>query len=164
MTRINRSLLMAGAAASLWLGVGTAIAGPCSAQLEQVGQVLNDPTGKGLGTLAGAKPGSIEHDAPMPQDTPAPGPTGKEAGTLAGASPDGKVVDPAGGKATSAQDVRLQQQGMPTMAQGGDPQATDDRLDQAKAAFERARTLDQQGDQGCTAALEEVQRLIRTGS
>jgi hypothetical protein len=165
MIRGNRKLLSAGTIAALWLGIGAATAGPCTEQLDRLARALNDPTGKAMGTLAGSAPGGIEHQAPMPKDEPAAGPTGKEAGTLAGATPDAVegAVDPAGGRATSAQDVRLQQQGLPTMAQGGNPRAADDRLNQTRAAFDRARELDQRGDQGCMTAVEEAERLMRTG-
>ena len=50
--------------------------------------------------------------------------------------------------ATSAQDVQLQQQGKPTMAQGGELQGDEERMTQAKMALEDARALDRQGSRG----------------
>ena len=73
------------------------------------------------------------------------------------------------GRATSAQDVRSQQQGQPTSAQiaqgsaqpagGTQPQA--DKMMQANAALDRARAADQKGDNaGCTQALGEAKQLV----
>ena len=73
------------------------------------------------------------------------------------------------GRATSAQDVRSQQQGQPTSAQiaqgsaqpagGSQPQA--DKMMQANAALDRARAADQKGDNaGCTQALGEAKQLV----
>jgi hypothetical protein len=125
-------------------------------------ETLNSPSGKEMGTLSGGAPGAIEHQAPTPKEPVAPGPSGKEAGTLAGAGPNAKegAVDPAAGKATSAQDVRLQQQGLPTMAQGGDPRELQDRMNQAQAALDKARSLDQQGDESCREALQQAQQFL----
>jgi hypothetical protein len=75
------------------------------------------------------------------------------------------------GRATSAQDVRSQQQGQPTSSQiaqgsaqpasGSQPQA--DKMMQVNAALDRARTADQQGDnEGCTRALGEAKQLVGT--
>ena len=101
----------------------------------------------------------------MPE-TGTTGPTGKEQGTLAGSTPEGqsRAVDPAAGKATSAQDVRLQQQGMPTTAQGGDPRAAEGHLTQAKAALDKARSLDASNDAGCKGAVDEAKQLMRQGT
>jgi hypothetical protein len=154
MTRLGT--LMAGAAFGLCLAAGQAAAGPCADQIDQVSRMMSG--GKGAGTLAGPAPGGAEKNAPMPQQAAA---AGKESGTLAGNAPGQSAgsADPTGGIATSPQDVRLQQQGMPTAAQGGNPAALDQRMQQAMAAVERARSLDQQGSQDCMAALDEAKRL-----
>ncbi len=160
--------ILAGTAVGLFLAAGQAVAGPCADQIDQVSRQLSG--GKGAGTLAGAAPGGAEKNAPMPQTGTPDGAAEPTAGgvkgeavatTMAGNAPDSmaKPVDPANGIATSPQDVRLQQQGMPTAAQGGNPVALDQRMQQAMAAVERARSLDQQGSQDCTAALDEAKRL-----
>ena len=158
--------LLAGTATAACLAVaipaGPAAAGPCTDQIDQVGRALSG-SGKEAGTLAGAAPGSIEGKAPMPdQGAQAAGPTGKEAGTLAGAAPDGRAgaADPAQGRATSPQDVRLQQAGQPTAAQGGDPKAMDDRMTMARMELGKARDLDQQGSADCAAALDRARKAM----
>ena len=142
-----------------------ALAGPCEADITKLERALNNPTGKGTGTLSGTAPGAIQNDPPMPQQSET-GPTGKEKGTLAGNSPEDQegAVDPTGGLATSPQDVRLQQAGMPTVAQGGDPKALDESKGQAQAALDKARDLDARGDAGCRTAVDEAQQLIRKGT
>lgn len=157
MTKLGT--ILASTALGLCLAAGQAAAGPCSDQIDQVSRMLSG--GKGAGTLSGPAPGGAEKNAPMPHDAAAAGPTGKESGTLAGSGPDQKTAaaDPTGGIATSPQDVRLQQQGMPTAAQGGNPAAMDERMHQAMMALDQARTLDQKGDQGCTAALDQAKSL-----
>lgn len=168
---IRTSLLAGvGIAAACGLLAGPAQAGPCSTQIEEVAAMLGGPSGKEGGTLSGATPGTIQPTAPASSGTPttgaadqsAGGEGGKEMGTYAGNAPGSmeKPVDPAAGKATSAQDVRLQQQGMPTVAQGGNPAALDQRHQQAQAALDEARTLDQQGSQDCMGKLEEARRLL----
>ncbi len=144
---------------------GPATAGPCEAQIAELTQRMTNATGKESGTLTGGAPGAAENKAPMPEQGTT-GPTGKEQGTLAGSTPDGQkqAADPAGGKATSAQDVRLQQQGLPTTAQGGDPSALGEQLSQAKAALEKARTLDASNDAGCSGAVQEAEQLMRKGA
>jgi hypothetical protein len=166
MTRYG---ILAGGAAVACLGLslmaGPALAGPCSEDIAELERVMNDPTGKASGTLSGSAPGAIQNEAPMPVETPT-GPTGKEQGTLAGNAPGdpNKVVDPTGGIATSAQDVRLQQAGQPTTAQGGDPGALDAQRGEAMAALDKARDLDAKNDSGCTAAVEEARQQFRKGT
>jgi hypothetical protein len=154
---------------------GPALAGPCEAQITELATAMSRPTGKESGTLSGSVPDSNQTAAMSSQATTGTtgaaatpgtmGATGKEQGTLAGNAPDGQqqAVDPTGGKATSAQDVQLQQQGMPTMAQGGDPGAIEAQRQQAQASLDRARQLDAAGDAGCRSALDEAQRLFRQG-
>lgn len=145
-----------------------AMAGPCAEQISDVSrQLANNPAMGGTtgAALAGNAPGAIQNKAPMPDQAGSIGPSGKEQGTLAGPGPDGELaaIDPAGGKATSAQDVRLQQQGKPTTAQGGSLNAGDERMNQAKMALDSARTLDQQGSQDCMTKLDEAKKLMSGG-
>lgn len=177
MTRFGA---FAGGTMAACLGVallaGPAVAGPCEAEIAELEATMSRPTGKESGTLSGAVPDSGQSETQTAAQatigttgaaaTPGTmGATGKEQGTLAGNAPDGQeqAVDPTGGIATSAQDVQLQQQGMPTMAQGGDPQALDERREQAQAALERARELDAVNDEGCRSAVQEAQALVRQG-
>jgi hypothetical protein len=158
-----------GGAVAAWLGAalvaGPALAGPCEAEIAEIAKTMANASGKESGTLSGNAPGGIQNKAPMPE-TGTTGPTGKEQGTLAGSTPEGqgRAVDPAAGKATSAQDVRLQQQGMPTTAQGGDPRTAEGHLTQAKAALDKARSLDASNDAGCKGAVDEAKQLMRQGT
>ena len=158
-------LTLSATAVALALAAGPVQAGPCSEDIAALAHQMSDPTGKGSGALAGAAPGAIANEAPMPKDT-ATGPSGKEQGTLAGNAPDasGKVVDPTGGIATSAQDVQLQQAGKPTAAQGGDPRELEAQRQDAVAALDRARELDASGDSACTAAVDEAREHLRKGT
>lgn len=64
----------------------------------------------------------------------------------------------AGQIATSAEDVRRQQEGRPTTAQAAD-QASE-RLPMAKAKLEQARQLDEQGNAGCMALVNEARAAM----
>ena len=130
---MNRIGAFAGSAAAAYLGLalaaGPASAGPCSAKIAELEKQMSNPSGKESGTMAGNAPGAIQNKAPMPaagptdaaKDQAAGGAGGKEKGTYAGNAPGSmnKPVDPAAGRATSPQDVRLQTAGQPTTAQGG---------------------------------------------
>jgi hypothetical protein len=87
-------------------------------------------------------------------------------GTYAGNAPGSmsKPVDPAQGRATSPQDVRLQQEGRPTVAQGGDVRSVDASMTQAKAALDKARSLDAKNDASCNSAVDEARELMRKGA
>ena len=141
-----------------------AAAGPCAEQIDQVARMISGGSGKETGTMAGAAAGTIENKAPQPG--PSAEGAGKGMGTLAGPAPTGggrNVAEPAPQVAKSPQDVRLQSQGMPTTAQGGDPRVLDENARKAMASLERARSLDQKNDQGCMAAVQEAQNLMRAG-
>ena len=165
-------------AACLGLAVaaGQASAGPCSAKIAELEKQMSNPTGKESGTMAGNAPGAIQNQTVPPQTgTPngAAEPTGnagmkgKAVGTtMAGNQPDSmaKPVDPANGRATSPQDVRLQTAGRPTAAQGGNAAMLDQHLSQAKASLEKAKGLDAKNDASCKGAVDEAQQLMRKGA
>jgi hypothetical protein len=166
--------ILAGAAVGVLATLGAAQAGPCTDQLNEVARTLANNPAMGAptsGALAGAAPGAIQNQAPAPKPGTPEGAieatgeakvTGQAvATTMAGNAPGSqdRPVDMAAGRATSPQDVRLQQTGQPTVAQGGDPTKLDDRATQAKNALEKARLLDAQGSQDCMAAIDEAKRL-----
>ena len=175
MTRFGA---FAGTAAATCLGLvlvtGPASAGPCSAKIAELEKQMSNPSGKESGTMAGNAPGAIQNKAPMPaagptdaaKDQAAGGAGGKEKGTYAGNAPGSmnKPVDPASGRATSPQDVRLQTAGQPTTAQGGNPKALDTHLSQAKAALDRAKGLDAKNDASCSGAVDQARQLMRKGA
>ena len=168
------AVMAAGTAAS------PALAGPCSDQIAELGRALSQSPALGpatTGTLTGAAPGST----PQPGTAPAAG--GGAAPSAAGTSADNRVGGTAGTKevnasvgnlvATSPQDVRRQQEGLPTAAAASDAarnqtetsrpasaQQPDDRTSQAKMELERARMLDQRDDRSCTDAITRTRQLM----
>lgn len=179
MTTNGTRRLLAGtalcAALALGLAAGPAAAGPCTEQLNEVAKMMSNNPAMGAptsGALAGAAPGAIQSQAPMPQTGVPAGsaePTGDQGikgqavtTTMAGNAPGSqdRAIDPAQGRATSPQDVRLQQLGQPTAAQGGDATKLPDNVTQAKASLEKARMLDAQGSNECAGALDEAKRLM----
>lgn len=162
------------AALSFSLMAGSAVAGPCGERIAELERTMNNATGKEAGTMSGPTAGGIQNKAPAPQQgTPDgaaqatdKGVQGEAVGTtMAGNAPNAmnKPVDPANGRATSPQDVRLQTQGKPTAAQGGNPSQMDDHLGQARASLEQARALDQKNDASCGEALDRAKQLMRRG-
>lgn len=111
--------------------------------------------------------------ASAPGPNAAPGGTGQAAGTAPGisatkgmaggnASPTATVAPPS--LATSAQDVRAQQQGQPTAAQAGSHPTSGGRAaadPQVMTALNNARQLDLQGKESeCMQAVENAKRLV----
>ena len=165
-------------AACLGLAVaaGQASAGPCSAKIAELEKQMSNPTGKESGTMAGNAPGAVKGNAPAPQ-TGTPngaaqpagdaGMQGKAVGTtMSGNAPNAmaKPIDPANGRATSPQDVRLQTAGQPTTGQGGNAAMLDAHLSQAKAALDKAKGLDAKNDASCSSAVDEARQLMRKGA
>ncbi len=166
-----RMFWLAGAcafAATLVLGQAAALAGPCSDDIAALGKALSQSPQMGpatTGALAGSgpdaqlKPATGQTPATPPlQGTTAQGKLGGEGGTKEMNAVSGQV-------ATSAQDVRRQQSGLPTMAT--DPNAklsdSDQRMSQAKMALEQARSLDQKNDASCKDSVGEAQKLMQHG-
>ncbi len=150
-----------------------AYAGPCSDGIADLGRKLTPSASLGpvtTGTLSGTVPAA----APQPS---APGATGTSADNRVGGTAGTKEANAAVGNlvATSSQDVRRQQEGLPTAAavaaagpgksvettpgQGGSA-APNDRMSEAKMELEKARMLDQQGDQSCHASLDRTRQLM----
>ncbi len=74
--------------------------------------------------------------------------------------------------ATSSQDVRRQQEGLPTVAAAGSGKsvettpgqgssaAPNDRMSQAKMELEKARQLDQKDDPSCRGSIDRTRQLM----
>ena len=156
-------------------GASAAMAGPCTSDIAELGKTLSQSSSLGpatTGTLSGSAPGSIQ---PATQDTSA-STKGTTADKSVGGTAGTKEMNAAAGQvATSADDVRRQQQGLPTAAQAAAaaskssvetaPAQTsnkmpDDRMSQAKMELETARTLDQQGDTACATSIKHVRELM----
>jgi hypothetical protein len=158
--RISAFLLASGVL--IGPGLGVASAGPCSDQIAELSRLTSggaSPTttgstpnpgatttgNVGAGGLAAAKPGEASQ----------PG-TGQQ--TADQRSGTREMNTAAGQVATSAEDVRRQQEGRPTTAQAAN-QASD-RLPLAKAKLDQARLLDEQGNAGCTALVNEARAAL----
>jgi hypothetical protein len=133
---------IAGAALLMWC-CGPAAAGPCTAQINELSSMLG---WKDAGS--GPTPGAATTTA-TPASEAAHPPT----------SATNKAME---GKAASAEDANRQSSGQPTagdQAQGSRSQVANDQP-AARAALERARTLDAQGDEGCRQAVQEARRSV----
>lgn len=175
----NRSHALLSVAALCWAVAlpHPASAGPCSDQIADLGRKLAQNPSLGpptTGTLTGSNPGNAPSTAPQPGAPPA---TGTSADNRVGGTAGTKEVNAAVGNtvATSPQDVRRQQEGLPTAAtvaaagssksvettpgQGGNTMPND-RMSQAKMELDRARMLDQKDDGACKQAIEHTQQLM----
>lgn len=154
-----------------------AAAGPCSDQIAELGRKLSQSPSLGPVTT-GALPGSNPNNAPGTSSTAsaAPPPTGTSADNRVGGTAGTKEVNAAVGNtvATSPQDVRRQQEGLPTaaaVAAAGSDKSVEttpghasgagpnDRMSEAKAELEKARKMDSQDDAACRGALDRARQL-----
>ncbi len=176
---LSRNAILAGfTGLAFSLNVGTAAAGPCTDQIAELGRTLSQNAALGpvtTGTLSGAAPNSAPTGAERPG---APSATGTSADNRVGGSAGTKEANAAVGNlvATSPQDVRRQQEGLPTAAavaasrdkqsvetapqlgSGGQP---NDNVAMAKMELEKARMLDQSNDQACMGSIDKTRQLIR---
>jgi len=150
-------------------------AGPCSDAIAELGRKMAQSPALGpvtTGTLTGSNPGS----APIGVTTgsaAAPSTAGTSADTRIGGTAGTKEMNAAAGTiATSPQDVRRQQEGLPTAAavagsgksvemapvQGGTAMPND-KMSMAKMELERARMLDQKDDGSCSGAVDKAREL-----
>jgi hypothetical protein len=145
----------------LALGAGSASAGPCTDGIAAVGRVLSSDPSMGAattGTVSGRTPDVVPPSRPADMTAGAPslspgGRTGGEGGVKEMNAASNQV-------ATSAEDVRRQQQGLPTAAQDpGRAAALNDTMSAAKNKLAEAQTLDARGDAACAAPLNEAKRL-----
>lgn len=136
---MRRTLIALGASAGCLFFAGSAMAGPCTTQIEALTRLLA-ATDAGMGPTGGTSgvgAGTMEQSAanPVSPSGSTETPTTPATGTMNEASQN---------KATSARDVLNQNTGQDTMADqasnaAGDPSAA--------ASLERAKTLDQAGDE-----------------
>ena len=176
-----RSQLLAGLTGlALSFGAGTALAGPCTDQIAELGKTLSQSPGIGpvtTGTLSGSNPDNAQKATDRPG---APGTVGTTAdssdrgggtlGTMEMNATVGNLV------ATSSADVRRQQEGLPTAAATsaagakqsvetvprlGSGQQPNDSMSMARMELERARMLDQSDDQACMGSIDKTRQLIK---
>ncbi|MFC5069052.1 hypothetical protein [Flaviflagellibacter deserti] len=126
------------AATTLGLGLGPAMAGPCTTEINNLTKTLS-------ASDAGAGPTSG---------------TGSSAASSGQHAPTGAMGKQAEGKATSPADVRRQTQGQPTAAdQAASGRAAAEPTD-ANAALQRAREFDRQGKEAdCMTSVRQAKQL-----
>ncbi len=126
------------AATALGLGLGPAMAGPCTTEINNLTKTLS-ARDAGSGPMSG---------------------TGSSAASSGQHAPTSAMGKQAEGKATSPADVRRQTQGQPTAAdQAATGRAAAEPAD-ATAALERAKELDRQGNEAdCMASVRQAKQL-----
>lgn len=156
------------------LSTGGAIAGPCSQQINALQQTLSSRDAgagpvlpnSGSGTSRGiSEAGSSSRSTAEASRTLAEVRSSPQGTSSARIGPTGAVGQATGGSAASSQDVRLQQQGLPTQSQAaenGTPAAAaaEDKLQKVSAALDRARSLDAKNDSSCMSALNEAKQAM----
>jgi hypothetical protein len=139
---MHHSSTAVGALLTLTLFAGPAAAGPCSQQINELASLLGWQDAG-----SGPTPGASTISAPQTQP--------------AGHPPTASANKAAEGKATSSDDANRQTTGRSTVgdqAQGARSSAPNDESE-ARAALQRARTLDAQGSDECKQAVQEARRL-----
>jgi hypothetical protein len=166
---------------------GTALAGPCTEEIAQLAARAGPgPTTGAMATGAPSGPAASREGGGGAMPSP-----DRRAGTssdqrLGGTAGTREMNAAVGGDiATSPDDVRRQQQGLPTAAataeagrraesdragvevvpgaQGAAPGSTDSRMALARTELEAARALDAQGDSACNDALGRARQLLQQG-
>jgi hypothetical protein len=142
-----------------------AIAGPCSDQIMQIsrtlsqhGSVSGSPT---TGTLNGAGPDSAKSSAAQP-NTQAQADGTSSKGKLNGDSGGKEMSAASSNVATSPEDVRRQQAGVPTTADNPSAKTPDQRVAQAQMQLDRAKALDAKGDTACRDAAQKASQLANS--
>jgi hypothetical protein len=155
----RKQLLLASSV--LVMALSPAWAGPCTDQIAELQKTLSS-------TDAGAGPTLRTGSAQDPATTASASAPRAGAAAAPGTEATPAMNTATGNRAASAQDVRAQQQGQATSAQvaqsaggGRAAQLPADKLSQVNAALDRARSLDQQGNNdGCTQAINEARQLV----
>ena len=149
------SLFLLASGVLLAPGLSVAVAGPCSDQIAELSRLTS--AGPGPTTTGATSPGAttVGDVGARPGEASQAG-TGRE--TADGRSGTREMSAAAGQVATSPEDVRRQQGGQSTVAQAAN-QASD-RLPLAKAKLDQARLLDEQGNAGCMALVNEARQAM----
>jgi hypothetical protein len=162
---MNTITMLLGACALAALSAGTAGAGPCTAEIDNVTKLLASkdagagPTAGGASTTTGQHPPSATMGAADPS-------TAASSAAAQSAQPQHPPTTAMGqatqGGAVSPQDVQSQSRGGPTAAQQaqGARNRASDNLASIQAALSEARGLDQGGKESeCMDAITRAKRL-----
>jgi len=153
--KMKITLIALGAGAGCLLLAGSAMAGPCTAQIDALTQQLA-ATDAGMGPTenSGVGAGTMEQSAvnPASPSGSTQTPTTPATGTMNEASQN---------KATSPQDVQNQNTGQGTVAdQAANAAAPAGANTSAAASLEQAKMFDQAGDEA--ACMDEVSKAQKT--
>jgi len=138
------------------LGAPGVNAGPCSQQISQLEKTMSSkdagagPVSTGNASPAASIGGQTGHARPAHE-------VGTQGGSKTG--PTSAMNQASSQTATSAQDVRRQQQNQPTAAQSTGAASSEDRTAKIEASLARARQLDGQNNADCKNAVGEAQKL-----
>jgi hypothetical protein len=151
--RIMKStVFVAGLSAGLLLAAGSAAAGPCTGEIENFEKTL-------ASTDAGMGPTGTGTDPATGAETALPGATSQTEEH----PPTETMTQAAEGKATSAQDVLQQNQGEPTDSDAAEAGQTSTAagIDDASGSLQRAKELDQKGDEAaCMAEIAKAKSAL----
>jgi hypothetical protein len=154
--KMKLTLIALGAGAGCLLLANSAIAGPCSAEIDQLTKQLA-ATDAGMGPTGGTNgagngTGTMAANPISPSGQPQT-PTTPATGTMNQASQN---------KATSSQDVQNQNTGQGTMAdQATGATSPTGGHSEAAAALARAQQLDAAGDAGCLTEVNKAQDALK---
>jgi hypothetical protein len=163
MGNMRKLAFAMGTALPLTVG-GPVLAGPCSDQIAAVSRALSaypDVSGSPTtGTLNGA--GASDKSTAPARDTSAQAKdTTASGGNLTGESGNREMSAAAGNTATSSEDVRRQQAGVPTMADAPNAKTPNQRIAQAARQLDLARELDAKNDPACHQAADQANQLVK---
>jgi hypothetical protein len=164
--------------AVLALSGGVALAGPCSQEIIALQQNLSSSDAGSGPVLTSAQSGTSREVSEGGSSVRSTSEASRSAAEVRApqqangsdrVGPTGAVGQATAGSAASAQDVRLQQQGLPTQAEAarnGTPAAArgEGKLQRVSAALDRARSLDQNNDSACMGAVDEAKKAMASGS
>jgi hypothetical protein len=147
------------------LAVSSALAGPCSDQIAAVSRELSAHTDVSgpptIGTLNGAGP-SDKSTAPASDTSAQAKGTTSDGNNLKGESGSREMTAAASNTATSPEDVRRQQAGVPTMADSPNAKTPNQGVAKAAQQLDRARMLDAKNDPACHEAVEQASQLAKS--
>ena len=161
-----KTITLLGACAVVAFSLGTAAAGPCTAEIENVTKLLASRDA-GSGPTAGPTGTTTRQHPPTSAMGAADSSTAASAAAAESAKPQhpptAAMNEATQGGAASPQDVQSQTRGGPTAAQQaeGARRPATDQLASAQSALEQARSFDGSGQETqCMEAIERAKRFM----
>ena len=150
---MKSTVFIAGLSAGLLLAASSAAAGPCTGEIENFEKTLAStdagmgPTGTGIDPATGIETATPEVTGDATEEHP----------------PTEAMNQAAEGKATSPEDVLQQNQGAPTDSEAAEAGQTSTAagIDDASGSLQRAKELDQKGDEvACMAEIAKAKGAL----